>query len=120
MENGKNVEKQKTKINRSLVNNGTAIINNPRKSCFRNCSSRLDNLVLGQVTLMLLRLLLQMLMAMAVQEIVTGGYYNDGTRWIAQLMFGIAATLVCGERSSLVLGQQTLNVTSVAVGNVDA
>ena len=40
---------------------------------------------------------------MAFEEIVTGGYYNDGTRWVAQLVVWDAATLAVERISNLVL-----------------
>ena len=43
-------------------------------------------------TLKYVLLLSVMLMAMVLIEIVTGGSYNDGTRWIAQLLVWNGAT----------------------------
>jgi hypothetical protein len=53
------------------------------------------------------------------QEIVTGGYYNDGTRWVAQLVVWDAATLAV-ENVRFWYWNFDTQIMSVAIGNVDA
>ncbi len=50
-------------------------------------------------------------------EIVTGGYYNDGTRWVAQLVVWNGSTLVA-ERVSNWFWIGDTQISSVAIANV--
>ena len=53
------------------------------------------------------------------QEIVTGGYYNDGTRWVAQLVVWNGATLAVENVRTWYWASET-QIMSVVAGNVDA
>ena len=53
------------------------------------------------------------------QEIVTGGYYNDGTRWVAQLVVWNGATLAVENVRTWYWASDT-QIMSVVAGNVDA
>ena len=55
----------------------------------------------------------------AAVEIITGGAYNDGTRWIAQLMVWNGATLALENVMPWFWTGDTY-INSVAIGNVDA
>lgn len=51
-------------------------------------------------------------------DIVTGGYQNDGSRWVAQLVVWNSLTLAVKRVTGWVWGSDT-QVTSVAIGDVD-
>lgn len=54
-----------------------------------------------------------------VVEVVTGGYYSDGTRYVAQLGVWTASTMAF-ERVMTWYWTSDTYITSVAIGNVDA